>query len=244
MSTDKPWCNPALISEVALAFRATIIPGERRQVDAVYNDVFTGREAIDTLCTLLQTSDRKVATVVGRELEEQGLFHDVNHVHHLRDDTNKLYSFMHGSSSSADAQSSFGEGATTQQTPSGVYTLLTRCYSPICGLEDESEACYSPFCPTFPRSTEEKEQKSRDNASERGELSGDGWAGSEDSWEGPFVARDSVRGCCYSPVCTAGGYCYSPTCIKVSNMANATLRLVRVARCSGDTQPDQGRVPE
>lgn len=227
MSTDEPWCNPALISEVALAFRAAIIPGERRQVGVVYNDVFTGREAIDTLCTLLQTSDRKLATLVGRELEEQGLFHDVNRVHHLRDDTSKLYSLMRGPSSGADAQSSFGEGATTQHTPSGIYTLLTRCYSPICGLEIESEACYSPLCPTFPQSTEDKKPGGRDNTSEGDELGGDGWAGSEDSWGETFVARESVRGSCYSPACTAGGYCYSPTCIKVSN-TNTALRVVDV----------------
>jgi len=241
MSTDDPRYNPALLSEVALAFKATIVPGERRQVDIVYNGVFTGREAIDALCTLLETSDRKLAILVGRELEEQGLFHDVNYVHRLRDDANKLYCFIRQPSSGADPQSAVDEGGAGKQTPSGVYTLLTRCYSPICGLEDEPEACYSPLCPTFPQSTEEKEAQSRDKASEGDKFSNDGLADSEDSWGETFVARDSVRGSCYSPACTAGGYCYSPTCIKVSNM-NATLRLVEVARRSGDTQPDHGRV--
>jgi len=224
MNPDEPRCNPALLSEVALAFKAAIVPGERRQVDAVYYDVFTGREAVDMLCTLLQTSDRKLAMLVGREVEEQGLFHDVNHVHHLRDDVNKLYCFMREPPSNPDAQSTFGERFAGQQTPSGVYTLLTRCYSPTCGLEDEPEGCYSPMCSTFPQPTEAREAEGRSNASEVEEYGGDGWTSSEDSWGETFMARDSVRGCCYSPACTAGGYCYSPTCIKVSN-TNATLRL-------------------
>jgi hypothetical protein len=226
MSTDGPRCNPALLSEVALAFKAAIVPGERRQVDVMYYDVFTGREAVDVFCTLLQTSDRKLAMLVGREVEEQGLFHDVNHVHHLRDDVSKLYCFMREPSTNADAQSTFGEGGARHQLPSGVYTLLTRCYSPIC--EDEEEGCYSPLCPTFPQSAEAKEAECRGNALGVEGYSGDGWDDSEDSWGEVFMARDSVRGCCYSPVCTSGGYCYSPTCIKVSN-TNATLKLVE--RC-------------
>jgi hypothetical protein len=224
MSTDEPRCNPALLSEVALAFKAATVPGERRQVDVVYNDVFTGREAVDVLCTLLQTSDRKLATLVGREVEEQGLFHDVNHVQHLRDDVNKLYCFVRDPSSNAGAQTTFEEGVATQQTPSGIYTLLTRCYSPTCGLEDEPEGCYSPLCPTFPQSTEAKEEEGHRNAEDAEECSDNDWGDSEGSSAEAFMARDSVRGCCYSPACTAGGYCYSPTCIKVSN-TDATLRL-------------------
>lgn len=236
MSTDEPRCNPALLSEVALAFKAAIVPGERHQVDVVYYDVFTGREAVDVLCTLLQTSDRKLALQLGREVEEQGLFHDVNHVHHLRDDVNKLYCFTPEPSSNADAQSTFGEGDASHQTPSGIYVLLTRCYSPICGLEDEPEACYSPMCPTFPQSTEAGEAGGCGNASEAEEYSGDGWGDSEDSLGETYMARDSVRGCCYSPACTAGGYCYSPTCIKVSNM-DATLRLAEWRIAPGTHSP-------
>lgn len=236
MSTDEPRCNPALLSEVALAFKAAIVPGERRQVDVVYYDVFTGREAVDTLCTLLQTSDRRLAMLVGREVEEQGLFHDVNHVHRLRDDVDKLYCFMRELPSTADAQSTFGEGAAGQQTPSGIYTLLTRCYSPICGLEDEQEGCYSPLCPTFPHSTEEKEAEDNGSALEAEEYSGDSWDDLEDNLGEMFMARDSVRGRCYSPACTAGGYCYSPTCIKVWN-TGATLRLAEWRIAPGIDSP-------
>ena len=236
MSTDQPRCNPALLSEVALAFKAAIVPGERRQVDVVYYDVFTGRGAVDLLCTLLQTSDRKLAILVGREMEEQGLFHDVNHVHHLRDDVNKLYCFAREPSSNADAQATFGEGDAGQQTPTGVYTLLTRCYSPICGLKDEQEGCYSPLCPTFPQSTEGEEAEGRGSSLEAEEYSGDGWDDSEDSSGGRFMARDSVRGRCYSPACTAGGYCYSPTCIKVWN-TDATLRLAEWRIAPGIDSP-------
>lgn len=242
MSTDEPQCNPALVSEVALAFKTAIAPGERRQADIVYGGVFTGREAVDTLCALLQTSDRKFAMLVGRELEEQGLFHDINRVHRLRDDAYKLYCFVREPSSNADAQATIGEGGTMQQAPSGVYAMLTRCYSPTCGLDDEPEGCYSPMCPTFPQSTEGKGAEGHGDASEGGEYSGDGWGDSEDNWEETFVARDSVRGCCYSPVCTVGGYCYSPTCIKVSN-TSATLRLAEVAHRSGDTRPDHSGAP-
>jgi Domain found in Dishevelled, Egl-10, and Pleckstrin (DEP) len=237
MSTDKPHRDPALVSGVALAFKATIVPGVHYQVDVVYNDVFTGREAIDTLCTLLQTSDRKLAIAVGRDLEEQGLFHDVNHVHRLRDDGNKLYCFTREPSVD-DAQSTLGEGNTKLDAPSGLYTLLTRCYSPTCGLKGEPEVCYSSFCPTFPRSTEAEETEGGGgNASEGGEYCGDSWPDEEDNWGESFVARDSVRGSCYSPVCTVGGYCYSPTCIKVSS-APATLRLAEVAHRSGDPLPE------
>jgi Domain found in Dishevelled, Egl-10, and Pleckstrin (DEP) len=239
MSTVRPRCKPALISEVALAFKAIIVPGKRYQVDVMYDGVFTGREAVDTLCTLLQTSDRRLAMVVGRELEEQRLFHDVNHVHRLRDDGNKLYCFTHQPPSNAAARATFAN--TKPDAPSGVYTLFTRCYSPTCGLEDEPEACYSPLCPTFLRSTEVEEVEDGGNTSEVEEHGGDSWPDEEDEWGESFTARDSVRGCCYSPACTVGGYCYSPTCIKVSS-ANAALRLAGVALRG--TQPDHGRIFE
>jgi hypothetical protein len=239
MNPDEPRCNPALVSDIARGFKAAIVPGTRRQVDVVYDNVFTGREAIDALCALLQIADRKRAVLVAREMEDQGLFRDFNHVHRLRDDPSKLYCFI----PHASAHAAGGEADAKPQTPSGVYTLLTRCYSPTCGLGDPSEGCYSPLCPTFPHATNEDEVGGHSTStSESGDYGGYGWTESEGSWgEAVAAARGSVRGCCYSAACTAGGYCYSPTCIKVLS-TNATLGHAGAVHLSESTQPDHGSV--
>jgi hypothetical protein len=42
---------------------------------------------------ILRTNDRNLGLLVGRALDCQQFFHDVNYEHHLRDSRNKIYQF-------------------------------------------------------------------------------------------------------------------------------------------------------
>lgn len=110
---------------------------------------------------MLKTKDRNLALLVGRALDAQKFFHDVNYEHRLRDSPNELYQFREfvnhrQQSDSADQEEDDGEdGKSTvifvgrsdsedEHIPHGVFTLLTDCYSPTCSREN---LCYSVFCP-------------------------------------------------------------------------------------------------
>lgn len=110
---------------------------------------------------MLKTKDRNLALLVGRALDAQKFFHDVNYEHRLRDSPNELYQFRefvnpYQRTDSAEQEEDDGEdGKSTvifmgrsdnedDHIPHGVFTLLTDCYSPTCSREN---LCYSVFCP-------------------------------------------------------------------------------------------------
>lgn len=106
---------PALFSHLASAFRKTIQPE--------YSGTFSGQEAVDCVCSILQTADRNLALLVCRSLEEQGLFKHISGAQKTRDTPHELYILQSGA-------------------PTGVFTMLTECYSPTC-----ESGCYSISCP-------------------------------------------------------------------------------------------------
>ena len=114
--------------QVAAVFRERIAPelGTREKDSLIYNDAFTGRAAVDVLASILRTTDRNFALLVGRALDAQGLFHDVEYAHRLRDTPNEVYSLG------------------TSPLPNGVFVLLTGCYSSTCSRD---KLCYSITCP-------------------------------------------------------------------------------------------------
>lgn len=92
-----------------------------------------------------QTSDRRPALQVARSLQSQLFFYEVEWGgRQLQDGVEDVYMFL-------DEDGALGEdGANGQyrlereELPTGVITLLTKCYAPSC---QEGAPCYSYSCP-------------------------------------------------------------------------------------------------
>lgn len=143
-----------------------MVISERVKDGLVYSDAFDGRDAVDKISYIIKTTDRNLALLLGRALDAQKFFHDVTYDHRLRDSQIELYQFrerLGGGNflnSSDDLVGSMGAvvlggtgtgGTTTpgaaggeEEFPSGVFTLLTDCYSPTCTRD---RLCYSIACP-------------------------------------------------------------------------------------------------
>ncbi|KAG1746612.1 CNH domain-containing protein [Suillus paluster] len=133
-----PIVYPALLSRVAEAFRERISLQDRLKDGLTYKDAFDGREAVDKIAYIIKTTDRNLALLLGRALDAQKFFHDVTYDHRLRDSAAELYQFR-------TKLSPFGsESVDEMPLPSGVFTLLTDCYSPTCTRD---QLCYSIACP-------------------------------------------------------------------------------------------------
>ncbi|KAI9505803.1 CNH domain-containing protein [Coemansia spiralis] len=130
---------PAMISLVAKSFCEIICQVLQTHVrnGLEHTQCFTGRDAVDAIYAIIKAADRNLAIVVGRALEQQSLFHDVDYEKRLRDDPNELYAFDDDSRASLSVHS---------PTPAinGVFVMLTDCYSPTCS---NSQPCYSVTCP-------------------------------------------------------------------------------------------------
>ena len=160
-----PVVYPALLSKVAEAFKSRITVSERSKDGLVYSETFDGRDAVDKIAYIIKTTDRNLALLLGRALDAQKFFHDVTYDHRLRDSPVELYQFKERIASSfvsADGVSQGNgfamdgsgmanqmgemslEAADDSTAPSGVFTLLTDCYSSTCTRD---KLCYSIACP-------------------------------------------------------------------------------------------------
>jgi RHO1 GDP-GTP exchange protein 1/2 len=90
---------PAILSQIATAFRSQIQLQTHVKDMLEYTDCFTGKHGVvvmtnkDVLSSIIKIKDRNVAIVVGRALDAQGFFHDVTWTSRLRDSPNELYKF-------------------------------------------------------------------------------------------------------------------------------------------------------
>ncbi|SCU88738.1 LADA_0E11826g1_1 [Lachancea dasiensis] len=92
-SMTRPQVYPAMLSRVATRFKKSMLLGEHKKDGLLYRDAFTGQQAVDVICSILRTSDRNLALLLGRALDAQKLFHDVVYEHRLRDSPNEVYEF-------------------------------------------------------------------------------------------------------------------------------------------------------
>lgn len=87
----------------------------------------------------ISTNDRRVALQVARSLQNQLFFYEVEWGSNpLRDGVEDVYMFLD------DVEGGSEDLAEREELPTGVITMLTRCYSPSCG---EGIPCYSHHCP-------------------------------------------------------------------------------------------------
>ncbi|KAJ5908145.1 Rho1 guanine nucleotide exchange factor 1 [Penicillium taxi] len=128
-----PVVYPALLSRVADVFREKVSLGERQKNGLSYQNAFSGTDAVDLISSIVRTSDRNLALLLGRALDAQKFFHDVTYDHRLRDAPGEVYQF----------KETMGE-ETQGSEINGVFTLLTECYSPTC---THDSLCYSIACP-------------------------------------------------------------------------------------------------
>lgn len=159
-----PVVYPALLSKVAEAFKSRITVSERSKDGLVYSETFDGRDAVDKIAYIIKTTDRNLALLLGRALDAQKFFHDVTYDHRLRDSPVELYQFKERLASSFVSADGVSQGngfamdgsgmanqmaemsleAADDSAPSGVFTLLTDCYSSTCTRD---KLCYSIACP-------------------------------------------------------------------------------------------------
>ncbi|KAF2454024.1 Rho1 guanine nucleotide exchange factor 1 [Lineolata rhizophorae] len=128
-----PLVYPAMLSKVAEVFQDRLPLSEKQKDGLVYQNAFTGAEAVDLIAYIIKTSDRNLALLLGRSLDAQKFFHDVTYAHRLRDTSNEVYQF----------REKLVEDQLEPQV-NGVFTLLTECYSPTCTRD---RLCYSIACP-------------------------------------------------------------------------------------------------
>ncbi|KAI9273625.1 CNH domain-containing protein [Sporodiniella umbellata] len=132
---------PAFLSKVAEAFRDAIELSTKTKDGIKYTNVFDGKEAVDKLSGLIKSNDRNLAILLGRALDSQKFFHDVNYEHRLRDSSQEIYCFQENIGAFVPSEAKEEE---VLALPTGVFTLLTDCYSPTCTRE---KLCYSSRCP-------------------------------------------------------------------------------------------------
>jgi hypothetical protein len=111
--------------------------------------------------------------LIGRSLDSQKFFHDVNYEHRLRDSSHELYQFKEDRLNMRPKSGIVNQkpiDITNDQDalPHGVFTLLTDCYSPTCTRE---RLCYSSRCPRRQEQEKRTQSPSQRGHSREGSLS-------------------------------------------------------------------------
>ncbi|KAG7191876.1 RHO1 GDP-GTP exchange protein 2 [Scheffersomyces spartinae] len=89
----RPSVYPALLSQVAKAFKDTVVLTVNTKDGLEHHDTFTGKMAVDIICKIIRTNDRNLALLLGRSLDAQKFFRDVTLTHRLRDSVHEVYAF-------------------------------------------------------------------------------------------------------------------------------------------------------
>lgn len=193
-SNKKPQVYPALLSRVATKFKGSIQVGEHKKDGLIYRDAFTGQQAVDVICTIIRTSDRNLALLLGRSLDAQKLFHDVVYEHRLRDSPHEVYEFT-------DNSRVIGAGTT------GVVPLNAR--DPLMLLPSSSQVNTTPYSgSTVVTSGSASSLSSDQTSSHTSKLKVHQDPASMHNVNGVFTLLAE----CYSPTCTRDQLCYSISC--------------------------------
>ncbi|CAE6403729.1 unnamed protein product [Rhizoctonia solani] len=170
-SRRRPLVYPALLSRVAKEFYKRVSLTDFTRGGLTHAATFNGLEAVTLIAHIIKTSDRSLALLLGRALGAQRFFHDVRYYRQLCDSPVEIYQFTNLSRNTTRIEnrkstvrpdplnpskgSKFGAGSTNGDAnasgeggpvllPSGVFTILTKCYSPTCSKD---RVCYSSSRP-------------------------------------------------------------------------------------------------
>lgn len=146
---ENRFVNYSLLSHIAVQLRDKIPRGTHVKGSIPYPRAFTGKDIVSTIQTQIQrelainhgvsTNDRRVALQVARSLQSQLFFYEVEWGGRvLQDGVEDVYMFLN------DLEGGSELVPELEELPTGVITMLTRCYSPSCG---EGARCYSFSCP-------------------------------------------------------------------------------------------------
>lgn len=191
-SGKKPQVYPALLSRVATKFKSSIQVGEHKKDGLIYRDAFTGQQAVDVICTIIRTSDRNLALLLGRSLDAQKLFHDVVYEHRLRDSPHEVYEFT-------DSSRVIGTGTT------GVVPVNAR--DPLMLLPSSTQVNNIPYSASTIVTSGSASSLNSDQASSQANKVHQNPA-SMHNVNGVFTLLTD----CYSPTCTRDQLCYSISC--------------------------------
>lgn len=87
----------------------------------------------------MSTNDRRAALHVARSLQSQLFFYEIEWGSRvLQDNVEDVFMFLDDQEGTSEAVME------REELPTGVITMLTRCYTPMCG---EGGVCYSYGCP-------------------------------------------------------------------------------------------------
>ncbi|KAF9444873.1 Dbl homology domain-containing protein [Macrolepiota fuliginosa MF-IS2] len=133
----------SMLSDLAMVLRIKVPRGTHIKKNTPYSNAFTGKNIVSTIHSQITQShggasnDRIPALLVARSLQSQLFFYEVEWGDRvLQDDAGSVYMFI-------DEPQHPPEAA---EIPTGVVTVLTKCYSPSCGKFDDGP-CYSYSCP-------------------------------------------------------------------------------------------------
>ncbi|KAF5362320.1 hypothetical protein D9756_002193 [Leucocoprinus leucothites] len=150
---ESRYINYFLLSHIAMQLRDKIPRGTHVKGSIPYSRAFTGKDIVSTIQTLIQrdlainynmsTNDRRVALQVARSLQNQLFFFEVEWGGRiLQDGVEDVFMFYDEQEGGSDAIFE------REELPTGVVTMLTRCYSPSCADSGaEGPPCYSFSCP-------------------------------------------------------------------------------------------------
>ncbi len=92
------------------------------------------------MTSIIRTVDRDLAILIGRALDHQKYFHDVNYEHRLRDSDKELYQFKDMCNIPTPTKRKLRDGKKELKQdqkmtglPNGVFTILTQESIPYCG---------------------------------------------------------------------------------------------------------------
>ncbi|KAI0272596.1 Dbl-like domain-containing protein [Gloeopeniophorella convolvens] len=146
--------NFSLLSNIAVWLRDQVPRGTHVKGSIPYPRAFTGKDIVSTLQPRIHseldnqgaaTNSRAIALQVARSLQQQLFFYEVEWGGRvLQDGVEDVYMFLDDQEGPADA------APDREELPTGVVTVLTRCYSSSCS---EASPCYSFACPRRVRET-------------------------------------------------------------------------------------------
>jgi hypothetical protein len=161
---------PGLLSQIAAEMKRRIIVNDRLKDGIKYTNVFDGKESVlnifffffffffynikkicvnnnllikDKLKEIIQTNDRAVALRIGRALESQRYFHDVNYENRLIDNLKEIYQF--NDILDNNRQTLFNQSSDSSIITSMISDTITSGYSEedIVLNEDDSTSLFS-----------------------------------------------------------------------------------------------------